>query len=207
MEPYRIAVFASGQGSNFQAIVDEVKSGQLDVSIELLVCDRRGAKVIERAEQAAIETLVLSPKDFPSREAYEQVILERLNALNVDLIVLAGYMRLISHVLLEPYGGRIINIHPSLLPAFPGKQGALDALNYGVKVTGCTVHFVDSGVDTGPIIAQEVVAIEDQDTLDSLMERIHQAERTLYPKVIGWLREGRVRIDGRKVFIEKSPFT
>ncbi len=195
----RIAVFASGSGSNFQAIADQMAAGELDVQLELLVCDRPGAYVVERAEQAGIPAYVFRPKDYASREDYEQVLLDKLREQQIDLIVLAGYMRLLTPVLVEPYYGRMINIHPSLLPAFPGAHGARDALAYGVKVTGVTVHFVDLGMDTGPIIAQEPVPIQEGDTEDTLVERIHQVERELYPRVIGWMQQGRVQLQDRKV--------
>lgn len=200
--PFRIAVFASGSGSNFQAIVDAVYEGKLDVSIELLVCDRPNAKVIERAKQAGIEQFVFRPKEYASREAYEQEIVEQLIARDIDLIVLAGYMRLVSRVLLEPFDGRMINIHPSLLPSFPGLDGIGDAYDYGVKVTGVTVHYVDSGMDTGPIIAQREVVIHEDDTREMLEARIHQAEHELYPQVIQWIREGKVERAGRKVKVK-----
>ncbi|MDT9725917.1 phosphoribosylglycinamide formyltransferase [Xylanibacillus composti] len=197
----RIAVFASGSGSNFQAIADQAASGQLDVQVELLVCDRPGAYVIERAEKAGVPAFVFSPKDYGSREDYERVLLDKLRERQIDLVVLAGYMRLLTPVLVEPYYGRMINIHPSLLPAFPGTHGARDALEYGVKVTGVTVHFVDLGMDTGPIIAQEPVPIQEGDTEDTLIERIHQVERELYPRVIGWMQQGRVQLKDRKVAV------
>ncbi|CAM3463247.1 phosphoribosylglycinamide formyltransferase [Marinicrinis lubricantis] len=208
MSDYRIAVFGSGNGSNFQAIADQVQAGQLDVKIELLVCDQPQAKIIERAEKAGVETLVLTLKQFESKAAYEEAILERLTEKQVDLIVLAGYMKLISPVLLNAYKGRIINIHPSLLPSFPGKQGVADAFEYGVKVTGCTVHFVDEGMDTGPIIAQQAVPVLDHDTVESLHQRIHEAEQQIYPEVVRSLAQGLIKLNGRKVskrngFIER----
>ncbi len=202
MKPFRVAVFASGSGSNFQAIVDAVAAGKLDVSVELLVCDKPQAKVVERAERAGVPAFVFRPKDYASREEYEADILRRLEENRIDLIVLAGYMRLITEVLLVPYEGRIINIHPSLLPSFPGKSGIADALGYGVKVTGVTVHFVDGGMDTGPIITQAAVPVHDDDTEETLAARIHRVEHALLPEVIGWIREGRIRLNGRKVRIE-----
>lgn len=195
----RIAVFASGSGSNFQAIVDAVQRGELDVEIALLVCDKPQAKVVERADVVGIAAFTFRPKEYPSREAYETEIVRVLEEHEIDLVVLAGYMRLITSVLLEPYEGRIINIHPSLLPAFPGVDGIGDAFRYGVRVTGVTVHYVDGGMDTGPIIAQQPVTIEPQDTLDTLAQKIHAVEHQLYPQVIRWISEGRVRLDGRVV--------
>lgn len=197
----RIAVFASGSGSNFQAIADQAAEGRLAVQVELLICDRPGAYVIERAKQADVPAFVFRPKDYASREDYERVLLDKLRERQIDLIVLAGYMRLLTPVLVEPYYGRMINIHPSLLPAFPGAHGARDALAYGVKVTGVTVHFVDTGMDTGPIIAQEPVPIQEGDTEDTLVARIHQVEQELYPRVIHWIQQGRVQLKDRVVAV------
>lgn len=200
---FRIAVFASGSGSNFQAIVDHIKRGELSVEIALLVCDKPKARVVERAAAEGVTVFTFRPKEYASREAYEAEIVRQLRAYEIDLIVLAGYMRLITHVLLDPYEGRIINIHPSLLPAFPGVDGIGDAYRYGVRITGVTVHFVDAGMDSGPIIAQEPVVIEPDDSLESLAEKIHQIEHELYPRVIRLFSEGRVRLEGRKVRIDE----
>jgi len=200
-EKLRIAVFASGNGSNFQAIVDAVKSGKLDATVELLVCDKSAARVVERAQEAGIDTYLFKPKDYPSREAYEADILAELERRGVELIVLAGYMRIVSQVLVEPFYGRMINIHPALLPAFPGMNGIGDALAHGVKMTGVTVHYVDGGMDTGPIIAQRAVEVADDDTESSLAERIHAAEQVLLPSVIAHIAAGRVLLEGRKVTV------
>lgn len=199
----RIAVFASGQGSNFGAIVDAVQAGKLDVSIELLVCDKPLAPVVQRAEQAGVEAFVFKPKDYASREAYEQEILKLLEQKQVDLVVLAGYMRIITDVLVKPYEGRMINIHPSLLPSFPGVNAIGQALDYGVKLTGVTVHFVDGGLDSGPIIAQSVLPLEAGDTEETVAPRIHALEQSLYSQVIQWIAEGKVVIEGRQVRIKR----
>jgi phosphoribosylglycinamide formyltransferase-1 len=198
-KPFRIAVFASGSGSNFQAIVDAVKQRKLDVTIELLVCDQPSAKVIDRAKQADIPQFVFRAKDYPSREAYEQDIVKELELKDIDLIVLAGYMRIITSILVEPYFGRMINIHPSLLPSFPGLNGVGQAYNYGVKVTGVTVHYVDGGMDTGPVIAQREVIIHEGESLEQLEHRIHEVEHALFPQVIDWISKDLVTVDGRKV--------
>lgn len=198
----RIAVFASGNGSNFQAIADAVQAGKLDVSIELLVCDKPQAPVVARAERAGVEAFVFKPKDYASREAYEQEILQKLREKQVDLVVLAGYMRIITSVLVEPYDGKMINIHPSMLPSFPGVNAIGQALQYGVKVTGVTVHFVDGGLDSGPIIAQRAVDILPGDTEESVAVRIHSVEQELYPEVISWIAAGKVSIEGRHVVID-----
>lgn len=201
MAGLKIAVFASGQGSNFQALADAVHAGRLDVTIELLVCDKPQAPVVGRAERAGIDTWVFKPKDYPSREAYETEILAELERRGIELIVLAGYMRIITPVLVEPYYGRMINIHPALLPSFPGVNGIGQALDYGVKVTGVTVHYVDGGMDSGPIIAQRVVEVADSDTEETLAPRIHAAEQALLPGVVQQIAQGKVKLDGRKVMI------
>ncbi|PZD95549.1 phosphoribosylglycinamide formyltransferase [Paenibacillus sambharensis] len=201
MAKLKIAVFASGSGTNFQAISDAVQAGKLDVSIELLVCDKAGAPVVERAERAGVDTFVFAPKSFPSREAYEEEILAALKHRGVELIVLAGYMRIITPVLIEPYYGRMINVHPSLLPAFTGINAVRQALEYGVKVTGVTVHYVDGGLDTGPIIAQRTVDVLPGDTEETLTTRIQETERVLLPWTIGQIAEGHVRLDGRHVHV------
>lgn len=195
----RIAIFASGSGTNFQVIVDAVKAGTLSVEIGCLVCDRSDAYVIQRAEREQVPSLLFSPRSFESKEAFEQEVVHELTERNIDFIVLAGYMRLIGPTLLQAYEGRIVNIHPSLLPAFPGKDGIGDALEYGVKVTGVTIHFVDEGMDTGPIIAQVSVPIMEGDTKESLAERIHKEEHIWYPQVIQWIADGKVKLDGRRV--------
>ncbi|OKP73152.1 phosphoribosylglycinamide formyltransferase [Paenibacillus helianthi] len=204
MQWSRIAVFASGQGSNFAALAEAERAGLLGGGrIELLVSDKPEAPVAKRAEEAGIPSLLLRPKDFASRELYEAEIVAELKRRDIGLIVLAGYMRLITPVLLEPYGGRIINIHPSLLPAFAGKDAIGQALEYGVKLTGVTVHFVDGGMDTGPVIAQRSVVVNAGDTPESLAERIHKIEYELYPEVVRALAEGKVTLEGRQTIIRR----
>ncbi|WP_422659772.1 phosphoribosylglycinamide formyltransferase [Paenibacillus sp. EC2-1] len=201
MGSYRIAVFASGRGSNFQALVDAMANGSLGGEISVLVCDKPQAPVVERARKAGIDCFLFQPKDYASREDYEQEIAAELSKRGIDLIVLAGYMRLLTSVLVEPYSGRMINIHPSLLPSFTGKDAIGQALAYGVKMTGITVHFVDGGMDTGPVIAQHAVEILEGDDEASLSERIHTAEQQLYPEVVSWFTEGRITLNGRNVAI------
>ncbi|TVY06964.1 phosphoribosylglycinamide formyltransferase [Paenibacillus cremeus] len=191
-EPLRIAVFASGSGSNFQAIVNAVTAGRLDVRIELLVCDKPQAQVVTRAEAAGVPVYTFKPKEYPSREAYEQDILEQLQAKRVELVVLAGYMRIITDVLVQAYWGRMINIHPSLLPSFPGIHAVRQALEHGVKITGVTVHLVDGGLDSGPILAQRAINIERNDTEASLSDKIHPIEHQLYPEVIQSIADGSI---------------
>ncbi|MDU0332119.1 phosphoribosylglycinamide formyltransferase [Paenibacillus sp. 3LSP] len=198
---YRIAVFASGNGSNFQNLLDATRSGGLDAEIVLLVCDKPQAFVVERARQAGVECYLFDPKAYARREDYEAEIAAELDKRQIDLVVLAGYMRLLTSVLVEPYAGRMINIHPSLLPAFPGKNAIGQAWEYGVKMTGVTVHLVDGGMDTGAVVAQAAVEITADDTLETLEAKIHATEGRLYPQVVSWFAKNRVRVEGRKVTI------
>ena len=179
-----IAVFASGTGSNFDAIIQAMEEGTLDAQVCLLVCDRIGAPVIEKAQTHEIDTVVYRPKTFATKAAYEKAVLEDCQQRDIDFIVLAGYMRLIGPTLLDAYERRIVNIHPSLLPAFPGKDAIGQAIEKKVKVTGVTVHYVDDGMDTGPIIAQEAIKIEKNDTAEDVKQNIQAVEHRLYPKVI-----------------------
>lgn len=180
MSTIKAAVFASGTGSNFEAIVKE----SLPCEIALLICDRPGAKVIEKAEKYNIPTFVFNPKDYTSKEEFEKVLVAKLQEVNITWIFLAGYMRIVGSTLLGAYEGKIVNIHPSLLPDFPGKDAIGDAFRAGVKKTGVTVHYIDEGIDTGPIIAQEEVEVEEGDTLESIEQKIHKVEHELYPRVI-----------------------
>jgi len=183
-----IAVFVSGNGSNLQAIIDAVERREIKCVIALVVSDKKDAHALTRARNAGIETFVLDPAGFSSREEYDKAIIKELECRGVQLVVLAGFMRLLSAYFVKKYKGRIINIHPALLPSFKGTHGIRDAFNAGVKVTGVTVHFVDEELDHGPIIAQEAVRIQD-DTLESLEEKVHRVEHRLYPKVIKALVE------------------
>ncbi|OAJ75005.1 phosphoribosylglycinamide formyltransferase [Brevibacillus sp. SKDU10] len=186
----RIAVFASGSGSNFEAIVQATRDGRLpSLEVALLVCDQAKAYAIKRAERLGIPVFLFSAKDYVSKEAFEQEILVQLKQEEIDFIVLAGYMRLIGNVLLISYQGRMINLHPSLLPAFPGKDAIKKAWKYGVKVMGATVHFVDEGMDTGPIIDQEVIFVHKEDTEESLQQKIHEVEHRLLIRVLQGLSE------------------
>jgi phosphoribosylglycinamide formyltransferase 1 len=179
-----IAVFASGSGSNFQAILDAIHNGSLKATIKLLVCDQKNAYAIERAKAARIPQFVFTAKEYLNKEEYEKEIVQELKKYEVEFIVLAGYMRLIGPTLLKEYEGRIVNIHPSLLPAFPGKDAIGQALAAKVKVSGVTIHFVDEGMDTGPIIAQQAVTIVDGETHESLQRKIQAVEHRLYPEVL-----------------------
>lgn len=196
----RLAVFASGRGSNFKALLQAARENRLpQADFALLFSDKPDAKALEVAQEAGIETFHLSPKDFESREAYETKVLEKLQAVGIEAICLAGYMRLVGKVLLEAYPHRILNIHPALLPAFPGMHGQADALAYGVKISGCTVHFVDQGVDTGPIVVQRAVPVYDDDTEASLSARILEQEHQAYPEAVDLLTSGKLRVEGRRV--------
>lgn len=180
----KIAVFASGNGSNFEAIAKSMNQGEIEGAIVLVFSDRTDAYVLERAKSLQIPVRSFSPKQFTNKVEYEREILKELEAKEVELLVLAGYMRLIGPTLLNAYPNRILNIHPALLPEFPGLHGIRDAFEAGVKQTGVTVHYVDNGVDTGPILAQKRVNIEENETLASLELKIHQAEHQLYPEVV-----------------------
>ncbi|TFJ44391.1 phosphoribosylglycinamide formyltransferase [Carnobacterium divergens] len=180
----KIAVFASGNGSNFEAIAKSMNQGEIEGAIVLVFSDRTEAYVLERAKSLQIPVRSFSPKQFANKVEYEREILKELEAKEVELLVLAGYMRLIGPTLLNAYPNRILNIHPALLPEFPGLHGIRDAFEAGVKQTGVTVHYVDNGVDTGPILAQKRVNIEENETLASLELKIHQAEHQLYPEVV-----------------------
>ena len=180
----KVAIFASGSGTNFQAIADAIKADKLSAIIKLLVCDRPGAYSIERAIKENIPSFIFSAKEYASKEEYEIEILQKSEELEVDYIVLAGYMRLIGPTLLRNYEDRIINIHPSLLPSFPGKDAIGQALKANVKESGVTIHIVDEGMDTGPIIAQQAVQLNEKETIESLQAKIHEIEHKLYPQVL-----------------------
>ncbi len=179
-----IAVFVSGNGTNLQAIIDAAARGDIKAKIALVISDNNNAYALERAGKAGIETFVLNPKIFKTRENYDREIIKELEKKKINLIVLAGFMRLLSPYFVKKYKNRVINIHPSLLPLFKGVKGIKDAFESGAKKTGVTVHFVDEELDHGPVILQEAVSIEESDTLDSLEEKIHKIEHKLYPKAI-----------------------
>lgn len=180
----KLAVFASGNGTNFQAIHEAIVRGEINASIELVVCDQPDAAVIERARRADVDVLVAARRDYPSKKAFEQAIVRACQSRDVAYIFLAGYMRILGKTVLEAYPHRIINIHPSLLPSFTGLDAIGQAFRKGVKITGVTIHYVDEGMDTGPIIAQAAVPVEASDTLETLEARIHETEHVLYPKTV-----------------------
>jgi phosphoribosylglycinamide formyltransferase-1 len=198
MTGIKMAVLVSGRGSNLQAIIDGIQAGEINGEIIAVISDKREAYALRRAERAGIRTIVI--EESPP-EAFQQALLNCLRALGPDLILLAGFMRLLSSSIINSFPGRIMNIHPSLLPSFPGLQAQRQALEYGVKVTGCTVHFVDEGMDTGPVILQEAVPVLEGDDLDSLSERILEAEHRTYVKAVQLFAQGRLEIEGRRVRI------
>ena len=192
-----IAVFCSGQGSNLQAILDASQRGRLKARVALVISDRPDAFALTRARRWDVPAHYLDPKAFPTKAAYERALIRRCQAAGVRLICLAGFMRILSPVFVRRYANRILNIHPALLPAFPGAHSVHDALAWGAKVVGVTVHVVDTEVDHGPILLQEAVAVQPRDTEAALLARIHAVEHRLYPKAIEAMLAGRVRMRGR----------
>lgn len=184
-----------------QAIIDAIERGELHAQVAVVISDRRDALALERARQHGIPAVFLDPKLYPSREAYDLAVAEELKRYQVEVVALAGYMRLVTPAFLARFPLRVVNIHPALLPSFPGVEAQRQAVEYGVKYSGCTVHFVDEGMDTGPIIAQAVVPVRDDDTAESLAERILKEEHRLYPYVLELIAQGRVEVRGRKVYI------
>jgi phosphoribosylglycinamide formyltransferase-1 len=201
----RIAVLASGRGSNLQAIIEAVESGTIqNAAVTLVVSDRKNAYALERARRKNILTAYFNPRMFVSREEYDRELVAYLEEQQIDLVVLSGFMRLLTPYFVLAFQNKILNIHPSLLPAFPGMNGVADALAWGVKVTGCTVHFVDEGLDTGPIILQEALPVARDDTAETLHQRIHALEHRLYPLAISLWADGKLKIQGRRCFIDEE---
>ena len=194
----RLAVLVSGRGSNLQSIIDAIRTGALDATIAVVVSNRREADGLQRARDAGIDALFLNPRDFATRDDYDAAMVELLRGRAVDLICLAGFMRLVGQPLLDAFTNRILNIHPSLLPSFPGIDAPRQALVHGVRVSGATVHFVTAQLDAGPIILQSAVPVLDDDTAETLSARILVEEHRLYPQAIGAVLEGGGRIDGRR---------
>ncbi len=196
-----LGVLASGRGSNLQAILDAIKEGSLRAEVSVVISDNPDALALERAQQHGIHALVVDRKKYASKALFEEEILKHLNQHQVDLLVLAGFMVLLSSDFVRHYKNRIVNIHPSLLPAFPGLRAQRQAIEYGVRYSGCTVHFVDEGMDTGPIILQAVVPVMQDDTEESLSQRILEKEHLIYPEAIRLIAEGRVELEDRRVKI------
>ena len=201
MKKGKVAVFLSGRGSNFEAIYRHSLDAFSNFEIVLVISDKRKALGLQKAVSYDIPAVHVSPKKFESKSKYEMHLIKLLRDHDVELICLAGYMRIVGSDLLEEYSGRILNIHPALLPSFPGLHAQAQAVEYGVKVSGCTVHFVDAGVDTGPIILQKAVEIRENDTDDSLSNRILKEEHEIYSKAVRLYFDGRLEIVGRKVLI------
>jgi phosphoribosylglycinamide formyltransferase 1 len=197
-----IGVLASGGGSNFQAIIDAIESGFIpSAGIAVLLSDKPDAYALTRAEKHNIGAKYVNPKEYATREEYGIALADILESHGVDIVCLAGYMRIISPAFVSRFPNRILNIHPALLPSFPGLHAQKQALDYGVKVTGCTVHLVDEQVDHGPIIVQEAVPVMEDDTVETLSERILGKEHEIYPLAIKWLVEGRLEACGRRIIV------
>ncbi|MEU4349876.1 phosphoribosylglycinamide formyltransferase [Streptomyces sp. NPDC023838] len=201
--PARLVVLVSGSGTNLQALLDAIAADPEGYGARIVAvgADRGGIVGLERAEKAGLPTFVCRVKDHPTREAWDLALTEATAAYAPDLVVSAGFMKIVGKHFLTRFGGKVVNTHPALLPSFPGAHGVRDALAYGAKVTGCTVHFVDDGVDTGPIIAQGVIEVREDDTEDALHERIKEVERRLLVDVVGRLARDGYRIEGRKVLL------
>jgi phosphoribosylglycinamide formyltransferase 1 len=199
--PLKIAILASGSGTNAQAMFDKINAGLLDARVVLVLSNRPQAAVLERARAFGAPICALDHKAYPDRESFDRAMLAEVQHSGADLVVLAGYMRMLTSAFLHPLAGRVINLHPALLPSFPGVHGGADAQDWGVKITGCTVHFVDEKMDNGAVIAQAAVPALPDEPLDDLMQRIHSFEHRLYPQVLQWFAEGRVQADGRQVHI------
>jgi phosphoribosylglycinamide formyltransferase-1 len=200
----RIGILISGRGSNMQAIVEAVGSGALDATVALVVSNRADAAGLEYARAAGLETQVLDHRGWPSRAAYDAAVADALEARGVDLVCLAGFMRLLGPALLDRFPQRVLNVHPSLLPAFPGLDAQRQAFEYGVKVAGATVHLVTEALDAGPIVAQAAVPVHDDDTAETLAARILREEHRIYPRAIAQVLAGDWRIDGRRV-VQNQP--
>ena len=197
----QLAVLASGRGSNFDVLCQAIERGDLDADIKVLISDKENAPALDKARKHNIEAVYLNPRSYNNRNEYETELVKLLKGYQVTVVALAGYMRLVGPVLLEHFPYRLVNIHPALLPAFPGLQAQQQAVDYGVKYSGCTVHIVDAGMDTGPILMQAVVPVLPDDNADTLAQRILVEEHQIYWGSLQLLAEGRVYIDGRKAVI------
>lgn len=203
----RLGVLVSGRGSNLEAILDAIKQGKLTARVAVVISNKKDAAALERAARYQVPALFLDPTRYSRREEYDAAVLQQLKEFGVELVVLAGYMRLVTPTLIQPYHDRIINTHPSLLPAFPGIHAQRQALSYGVRVSGCTIHFVDEEMDHGPIIAQASVPVFEGDTVERLSERILAEEHRLLPQVLQLYADGKLKVDGRKVHIRERAST
>ena len=204
---YRLGVLGSGKGSNFTAIAEACSAGKIPAQVAVVISDVEEAPILERARERDVPALFIAPGKYRTKldEAAEAACIKALQAAEVDLVALAGFMRILKGDFLRAFADRVVNIHPSLLPSFPGLEAWKQALEYGVKVTGCTVHVVDQGVDTGPILAQQTVPVLPSDTPATLHTRIQEAEQTLYPTTIGALARGEIRVEGRRALFGGRP--
>jgi len=198
-DPLRIGVLVSGVGSNLKAILDAVEKKELRAEVGIVISNKKGVQALDRARERGVKAIHLDPAAYKSISDYESEIIGLLKEARVEWVVLAGYMKIVSETLLSAYPGRILNIHPSLLPAFPGLRAQEQALKYGVKIAGCTVHLVDSGLDSGPVIVQAAVPVLENDTVESLRDRILQKEHQIYPMILKWISEKRLNVEGRKI--------
>lgn len=197
----RLGVLVSGSGTNLQAIIDSAEAGDLHADIAVVISNKEDAGGLDRARRHHIAAVWVDPASFDSPQAYNEALRDELQGHGVDLVVMAGYMKLLDVAVLDAFPNAVLNIHPALLPSFPGAHGIADAFAYGVKVTGVTVHFANEVFDEGPIVAQETVAIDEGDTIETLEARIHEVEHRIYPAAIQLIAQGRVRIDGRRTVI------
>lgn len=204
MERLRLGVLASGRGTNFQAIIDAIEAGWLKATVEILIVDKPDAYAIERARRHSIEHLYLNPREFHSKDEFFAGIVRKLGHRHVQLVVLAGFMRIVRKPMIDAFRNRIMNIHPALLPSFPGLRGQRQAIDYGARISGCTVHFVDEGMDTGPVVIQAAVPVHFDDTEETLSERILNMEHKIYPEAIRLYSEGRLKVNGRRVEIKDA---
>jgi len=201
----RLGILVSGRGSNLQAIIDAASSVKIDAGVEVVISDKSQAPALDHARRSRVPAFFLNPKDYSSREKYDEALVDVLRKHKVDLVILAGYMRLITSQLIEPFKNRIINIHPSLLPAFSGLHAHRQALEWGARVSGCTVHFVDESMDQGPIIIQAAVPVYDGDTEETLAARILEEEHRILPQAIQYIAEQRLEVSGRRVIVKSAP--
>jgi phosphoribosylglycinamide formyltransferase-1 len=196
---FKLAVLVSGRGSNLQAIIDSIEREELNAHISIVISSTRDAMALKRAEKHGIKTIFIDPTAYLNSKEYDKVLIEKLKEFSIDLICLAGYMRILGEEVIQTFKEKIINIHPSLLPAFPGLNAQKQAIVHGVKFSGCTVHFVDSGIDSGPIILQTAVPVYDNDDEKSLSKRILEQEHYLYPKAINMIKENQIKINSKTV--------
>jgi len=201
---FKLAVLVSGQGTNLQALIDQIEQGTLSAEISIVISNVKEAFALERAENHGIKTFFLDPRSYSEKGGFDRALIDLLQAEAVDLVCLAGFMRILGKAFIKSFAGKIINIHPSLLPAFPGLHSQRQALEYGVKFTGCTVHFVDEGVDSGPIILQSVVPLYDSDDEETLSRRILEQEHIIYPRAVQLMVENRLTVSARKVTQKKN---